>query len=224
MRIKIDKIYRCDCIDLMSEMLREGITADYVITDPPYGIGEDGLKNHSRSGLAEATKFMPKKWDRERPSKEAFDLMRKVSKHQVIFGGNYFADMLPPSSCWLVWDKLNGKSDFADCELAWTSFNTSVRRFAYRWAGMLQGNMKAKEKRLHPTQKPLPLIEWILNTYTKPGELIADFYSGSGTVAVACHKLKRHFISCEKDQEYYSLSVDRLEGVKAQISIYDLEE
>lgn len=220
--LELNKIYNMDCIDGMRLMKEQGIKADWCITDPPYGIGEDGKKNHSRNKLAEATKFTPKEWDKKRIEKPYFDLMREVSKEQVIFGGNYYTDYLPPSSCWLVLDKENGDNDFADCELAWCSLEKAVRIYRYRWAGMLQGNMKNKETRIHPTQKPLPLIEWILNKYTKEGDLICDPFMGSGTTAIACHKLKRRYIGFELDKEYFDLASKRIDDVKAQISIFDM--
>lgn len=148
--------------------------------------------------------------------------MLACSKNQVIFGGNYFADLLPPTSCYIVWDKQNDGNDFADCELAWCSSKSAVRVIRYRWSGMLQGNMKMKEKRIHPTQKPLPVIEWILNKYTKEGDLILDPFAGSCTTAVACHKLNRRYICAEKDEEYFNLGVQRLEDFKNQISIFDI--
>lgn len=214
-------VYNCDCIELMKEMEKQGIVADWLITDPPYGIGEDGKKNHSRGKLAKAKEYSIKDWDKERISKEYFDLMRKVSKNQIIFGGNYYTDFLPPSPCWIIWDKLNGDNDFADCEMAWCSLNKSIRKFEYRWAGMLQGDMKNKEIRIHPTQKPLPLLTWILNKYTKDGDLILDPFMGSFTTAVACHKTHRRYIGAELDKEYYNKGQERLNKVKSQISFFD---
>lgn len=222
MKLETNKIYNMDCLDGMQLMLEQGIKADWCITDPPYGIGEDGLKNHSRSNLTEATKFTPKQWDKQRIGKQFFDFIRNVSKDQIIFGGNYYTDYLPPSSCWIVWDKLNGKNDFADCELAWNSYKGAVRIFRYQWQGMIQGNMKNKEKRFHPAQKPLPLLEWLLNKYTKEGDLILDPFIGSGTTAVACHKLNRRYIGFELDEEYFGIANERLDAVKSQISIFDL--
>lgn len=222
MKLEFDKIYNMDCLDGMRFMKEQGIKADWCITDPPYGIGEDGLKNHSRGKIAAATLYTPKDWDKQRIEKPYFDIMREVSKEQIIFGGNYYTDYLPPSSCWIVWDKVNGENDFADCEIAWCSHKSAVRLFRYMWNGMLQGNMKHREKRIHPTQKPLPLIEWLLNKYTKEGDLILDPFMGSGTTAVACHKLKRHYICFELDKEYFNLASERLEVQKAQLSIFDL--
>ena len=222
MNIEIDKVYNMDCLDGMRLMKEQGIKADWCITDPPYGIGEDGLKNHSRGNKAAPTLFTPKDWDKRRIEKPYFDIMRDVSKEQIIFGGNYYTDYLPPSSCWIVWDKENGANDFADCELAWSSYKGAVRIFRYMWNGMLQGNMKNKEKRVHPTQKPLPLIEWILNKYTKEGDIVLDPFMGSCTTAVACYKMNRHYIGFELDKEYYEIGMKRLQEVQNQISIFDL--
>lgn len=220
--VHINNIYNMDCLDGMRMIREQGIKVDWIITDPPYGIGEDGKKNHSRSCLAQATQFTPKEWDKKRIERPYFDLMREMSREQIIFGGNYYTDFLPPSSCWIVWDKENGETDFADCELAWCSHKSAVRICRYRWQGMLQGNMKNKEVRVHPCQKPLPVIEWILNKYTKEGDIICDPFSGSGTVAVACHRLNRKYICFELDKEYYDISMIRLNDEKAQQTIFDL--
>lgn len=221
MEIEFNKVYNMDCLELMKEMEKQGIVVDWCITDPPYGIGEDGKKNHSRSVLAKAQKYTEKEWDKKRIDKKYFDLIKKISKNQIIFGGNYYTDYLQPSSCWIVWDKLNGDNDFADCELAWCSLNKSVRKFDYRWAGMLQGNMKDKEIRIHPTQKPLPLFVWILNNYTKEGDTIFDPFMGSFTTAVACHKMGRKFLGAELDKEYFDKGSKRLAQVQSQLSMFD---
>lgn len=222
MKLEINKIYNMDCLDGMRLMKEQGIKADWCITDPPYGIGADGSSNWGGPVLAKATQYTAKQWDKQRIEKPYFDIMREVSKEQIIFGGNYYTDYLPPSSCWIVWDKVNGANYFADCELAWSSYKGAVRLFRYMWHGMLQGNAKKREKRVHPTQKPLPLLEWLLNKYTKEGDLILDPFMGSGTTAVACHKLKRRYIGFELDEEYFNLANERLDAVKAQISIFDL--
>lgn len=222
MKLEINKIYNMDCLDGMRLMKEQGIKADWCITDPPYGIGAATSSTWSRSVLAKETQYTVKQWDKQRIEKPYFDIMREVSKEQIIFGGNYHTDYLPPSSCWIVWDKVNGANSFADCELAWSSYKGAVRLFRYMWHGMLQGNAKNREKRVHPTQKPLPLLEWLLNKYTKEGDLILDPFMGSGTTAVACHKLKRRYIGFELDEEYFNIANERLDAVKAQISIFDL--
>ena len=146
--------------------------------------------------------------------------MFRVSKNQIIFGGNYFVEYLYNSSCWIVWNKNNGNNDFADCELAWTSFKSAVRKYDWTWNGMLQQNMKNKDIRIHPTQKPLGLFEKILLDYSKENDLILDCFSGSGTTAVACYNTYRNFICVEKDREYHKKSIERLEQEKAQIRLF----
>lgn len=211
----VNKIINADCMDVLK--LLPDKCVDLVLTDPPYGIGESKGKNKSRDNLAKAKDYGNKDWDNVIPSAELFSEIFRVSKNQIIWGGNYFTEYLKNSSCWIVWDKDNGASDFADCELAYTSFKTAVRKYIYRWAGMLQGNMKEKEIRFHPTQKPLPLFQWCLQNYSNEGDLILDCFSGSGTTAVACHNLKRRFICVEKDKEYYEASVKRLENAQKQL-------
>ena len=201
-----------DCMKYISSL--DDNTFDIAIVDPPYGIGEDGKKNHSRGKGVTATKYTPKNWDKSRPSKKYFEELQRVSKHQIIWGGNYFADLLPSSSGWIVWDKVNGDSDFSDCELAWTSFNKGVRMVSYMWNGMLQGksikegwvqqgNKKLNEKRIHPTQKPVKLYEWIYDKYVKEGWSILDTHLGSGSSRIAAYEKGFEFVGCELDKEYF---------------------
>lgn len=227
MKLEFNKIYNMDCLDGMRLMKEQGIIADWCITDPPYGIGEDGGSNHNRgntgnhtSAVAAPTLFTPKDWDKERIGGGYFEAIKSISKDQIIFGGNYYTDYLPPSPCWIVWDKKNDGNDFADCELAWCSKKSAVRICRYLWNGMLQGNMAMKEKRVHPTQKPLPVMEWILNKYTKENDLIIDPFAGSGTTLVACHKLNRKYIGFEKEEEYVGYANERLNDLKNQISMF----
>lgn len=157
-----------------------------------------------------------KDWDSEIPHKEIFEEIFRVSKNQIIWGGNYFAEFLKNSSCWLVWDKLTGENLYADCELAYTNFEKAVRKFTFLWKGMLQQDMKNKELRIHPTQKPVQLFQWCLQNYSKEGDLVLDCFSGSGTTAIACYNLKRRFICIEKDFDYWKASCKRLEDHQRQ--------
>jgi len=200
------KLILGDCLEHLKEIPDNSI--DCIITDPPYGIGESQGKNATRRGVCKPTDYGYSNWDAQPPSKHYFNEIIRTSKEQIIFGGNYFE--LPPSSCWIVWDKENGNDDFADCELAWTSFKSAVRIFHYRWAGMLQGDMRHKEKRCHPTQKPLPLMKWIVEKYTKEGDTILDPFMGSGTTGVACKMLNRNFIGIEIDETYFKLAEKRI--------------
>lgn len=207
-------LINADCMEVMSKMKDKEF--DLAVVDPPYGIGEDGKSNHSRSCLAETTKFIPKIWDREKPENNYFDLLFRVSRNQIIWGGNYFIECLKNTKCMLVWDKDNGATDFADCELAWCSFDKAVRKFKYKWQGMLQENMAKKEKRIHPTQKPVALYQWLLKNYAKQGDRILDTHLGSGSIAIACHDLGFDLTGIELDKEYFEAAKLRLERHQQQ--------
>jgi site-specific DNA-methyltransferase (adenine-specific) len=147
-----------------------------------------------------------------------------VTKNQIIFGANHFIDRIPLASpCWLVWDK-NKSGDFADCELAYTSFKTAVRKFKFTWNGMLQENMKNKEVRIHPTQKPVALYRWILEKYAKTGMRILDTHLGSGSIAIACHDLDFELTACELDIDYFNLATERISFHQNQLTIFDIEK
>ena len=214
------KLLLADCMDVMADYPDNYF--DLAVVDPPYGIGEDGGKNHSRGKLAPSKKYTPKSWDASPPEASYFAELMRVSKNQIVWGANHFISRLPfDSSCWIVWDKQNGATDFADCELAWTSFNTAVRKFSFRWQGMLQGNMTNKETRIHPTQKPVPLYDWIFTNYAEPGQRILDTHLGSASSAIAAHRHDfAEFVGIEIDEEYYQSAVSRFRLETAQLSLY----
>ena len=217
-RSKIE-LRNVDCMEYMKSCKDKQF--DLAIVDPPYGIGEDGLKNHSRSKIATSKKYTPKSWDKEPPQQEYFDELLRVSKNQIIWGANHFIERINKnSSCWIVWDKQNGETDFADCELAWTSFKTAVRKFEFRWQGMLQGNMKNKEIRIHPTQKPVQLYRRLLSNYAKEGDTIFDSHLGSGSIAIACDNLGFDLVGCEIDKEYFDAAVKRLAPYRKQKTLF----
>lgn len=189
-----------DCLDLMAEYKDNHF--DLILTDPPYGIGAYANGTMGGGVLAKQSTYTATKWDNERIGKEYFDEMQRVSKNQIIFGGNYYTDYLYPTSCWIVWDKVNGDNYFADCELAWTSFKTATRIYKYRWQGMLQGNMSKKETRIHPTQKPTPLYIWILKKYSKETDSVLDPFMGSGTILEAGRKTDRSVMGFEISNEW----------------------
>ena len=149
-------------------------------------------------------------WDKNKIQKQYFTEMFRVSKNQIIFGGNHYGSILGDTTCYLVWDKDNGDINFSDCELAWTSFKTTIRKFKWKWNGMLQEKMKWKEIRFHPTQKPLALFRWILKKYSKENEIILDPFLGSGTTAVAAKQLGRKFIGFEIEPKYIAIANERL--------------
>lgn len=210
----------CDCMALMRDFPDRHF--DLAIVDPPYGIGESGSTNKTRGCLATARNYKPfAGGDLSAPGPEYFSELRRVSRRQIIWGANHFIDRIPiPSSCWVVWDKLNGETDFADCELAWTNFPTAVRRFAFRWQGMLQGNMAEKETRIHPTQKPVALYRWLLEKYAKPGQRILDTHLGSGSHAIACHYFGAHLTASEIDPDYFAAAQERIARETAQQALF----
>ena len=211
-------LYNQDCMEAMASMKDNEF--DLAIVDPPYGIKEDGAKNHSRSKLAKSKEYTSKNWDSSAPPKKYFDELQRVSKKQIIWGANHFISRIPiDSSCWIVWNKENGENDFADCELAWTSFKTAVRMISFKWHGMLQGDMKNKEHRIHPTQKPIALYMWLLSKYATKGMKILDTHLGSGSSAIACDTLGYEFQGYELDEEYYLGAKKRLEQHQRQIKL-----
>lgn len=212
--------YNADCMDIMRELPDK--YTDLAIVDPPYGIKQGGDKNHTRGKIAKAKDYHSFS-DEQPPNEEYFTELMRVSKNQIIFGANHFTDKLPmPSSCWVVWDKDNGETDFADCELAWTSFDKAVRKFTFKWQGMLQGNMKDKEFRIHPTQKPVALYKWILHNFANEGDIILDTHVGSASSLIACEDMGFKYIGCEIDEVFYHESKERLDNHTRQIRIDSL--
>lgn len=215
-------LYLGDCAEILP--LIGHVTA--CITDPPYGINESSKKVKSRQrgnsgskamGLADQRDYGDFAWDEAPPSAELIEQLRAMSDWQAFFGGNYF--VLPPTSCWLVWDKLNGANDFADCELAWTNWPKAVRRFQWRWHGMIrQGN----EARFHPTQKPLEVMKWAISLCPK-ADVILDPFMGSGTTGVAALQMGRKFIGIERDARYFEVARERLEAAALQGQLFEPE-
>ena len=207
------QLYLGDCLEVMKSIPDKSI--DAVITDPPYGIGEDGgLKARYRRGDGRTKgviKHEYKGWDKSRPDKEVFDNLFRLSKLVIIFGGNYFADMLPPSSGWIYWDKNIG-GDFSDGELIYTNQNRALRDYSIHPFSGLRGG----KDREHPTQKPVALMAWIINQRTQPGDTILDPFMGSGTTGVACVQTGRNFIGIEIDPTYYAIAERRIAEAQAQ--------
>lgn len=221
--------YNADCVQGMKQFPDKFF--DLAIVDPPYGIGYDasvssqGGQQYGRAAAPKRT-YHTANWDDQRPTEEYFNELLRVSKNQIIWGGNYFADMLPPSRGFIVWDKRLDESmsnSFADCEYAWCSPDLGVARmFRFVWNGMLQGNMKNKEERIHPTQKPIALYRWILSNYAKEGDKILDTHVGSASSLIACEDCGYKYVGFEIDRAYYDKGVERIKLHKAQISITEL--
>ena len=196
---------------------------DLAIVDPPYGIKQDGHRENNRSKLAKSTKYHKALWDQGRPTNEYFNELFRVSKNQIIWGGYHLTDLIIKfSPCWIVWNK-HTTGNFADCELAYTSFKTAVRMFDYPWNGFIQGfhgDKRKNEIRIHPTQKPVKLYEWILINYANEGDEILDTHLGSGSIAIACHNLGYNLTACELDDTYFTDSIKRIEQHKSQIRMF----
>jgi len=221
--LELNGFYNMDCMEGMKQFPDKYF--ELAIVDPPYGIGAYSDGTMGGGVLAKQSTYKKTEWDFTTPETEYFLELKRVSKNQIVWGANHFISKIPyDSSCWIVWDKENGNNYFADCELAWTSFKTAVRKFTYRWQGMLQGNMKNKEIRIHPTQKPVALYEWLLQNYANKGDKILDTHVGSASSLIACHKLGFEYIGFELDEDYFKSATARLEAVKSQISIFDEPE
>ena len=189
---------------------------DLAIVDPPYGIGIDkdiNIKKPDRkSTWNKKNKYLIKNWDSKTPKKEYFDELFRVSKNQIIWGGNYFTNFLTPSKCWVFWDKMFDKTfNFSHGELAWTSFSSQLKMFKKSSKSETNGG----KNRIHPTQKPICLYEWLLINYAKENDKILDTHFGSGSIGIACHRLGYDLTACELDKEYFEASIKR---IKQQIS------
>jgi len=194
---------------------------DLAIVDPPYGIDVTNQSQGKGGGVARKIDYIKKDWDKSAPNKYYFEELMRVSVNQVIWGANHFISRIPyDSSCWVIWDKDNGATDFADCELAWTSFNTAARKLKWKWSGMLQQDMKNKETRIHPTQKPVKLYEWLLDNYAKEGDTILDTHLGSGSIALACHNRGYNLDAYEIDTDYYMSATNRLKQHQQQLTMF----
>jgi len=189
------------------DTLMDGGKADMVFTDPPYGINIGSQSQGKGGGVAKKIDYGVNEWDKSIPY-EAINVALTLSEFCVFWGANYYADRLPPSSCWIVWDKDNGDADFADVELAWTTYKKAARLVKWRWSGMLQENMKDKEKRVHPTQKPIALAEWTFKKFDV-GSIVVDLFGGSGSTLIACEKTGRQCRMMELDPKYCDVIVKR---------------
>jgi DNA modification methylase len=196
--------------------LMNGEKADMVFTDPPYGINIGSQSQGKGGGVAKKIDYGINEWDKEIPY-GAINLMLSICDNVILWGANYYAEKLPASSCWLVWDKDNGETDFADCELAWTSYKKSVKKFKWKWMGMIQEDMKNKEKRVHPTQKPIALAQWCFDMFNA-GSLVLDIFLGSGSTMVAAHQLNRKCYGMELDPKYCQVIIDRMTKLDPTLS------
>lgn len=210
-------LINADCLEVMPTLGR----FDAVVTDPPYGIKMDrGVRGGGFDGFGGGKKRKPREyaggWDSDRPCAECFDLIQFLASAHIIWGGNYFTDYLPVAGKWLFWDKIQTMPTFSDGELAWTTIaGNAVKKFTYNGSGL-----HAKEKyRVHPTQKPIALMEWCLG-FLPDAETILDPYLGSGTTLVACQKLGRKGTGIELDPEYFEIACRRVDEAARQPDLF----
>jgi len=204
MEIQHNQIYNEDCLQFMKQLPDNYF--DLIITDPPYGIKSGTTKNHGGRGYN-----YDYEWDNQIPNKDVFKEILRVSKNQVIFGGNYFIDFLHSTNCFLIWDKKQ-RFDGAEAELIWTSFKSPTKVFKYS-----RIEFANQEKKEHPTQKPIKISHWILSLFAKKGDLIFDPFAGSGSFLVACKQKGFKFVGCEINKDYVAIANKRL----AQQSVAD---
>ena len=196
---------------------------DLAIVDPPYGIEADKKnsqkKLQSKKSSALSKDYGNQSWDKNVPSLDYFVELKRVTKNQIIWGVNYYPyDLL--SGGRIYWNKCVTMPTYSDGELAYCSFINSIKSYKFAWHGMIQGDMKNKEVRIHPTQKPVKLYEWILMNYAKEGDKILDTHLGSGSIAIACHNLGFNLTACELDKEYFDSAMKRINNHKSQIRMF----
>ncbi len=235
--LELNKFYNMDCMEGMKQFPDKYF--ELAIVDPEYGRKEHGGKDRSKlvqqkNGskiYVPSGNYKKKDWDNEPAGKEYFQELFRVSKHQIIWGENYFNETFGPGR--IIWDKCNDGSDQSDAEIAYNSLTDRVDIFRYMWRGMFQGKSiteghiqqgdKSKnERRIHPTQKPIALYIWLLQKYAKQDYKILDTHVGSASSLMACHRLRFDYIGFEIDKEYYEKATERLEAVKAQVSIFEV--
>jgi len=214
------KLHNIDCMEYLAAC--DDNAFELAIVDPPYGIGEVGQRNKTgdrptakwKNPKSQIYKFFD---DSKIPKQEYFDEVKRVSNNQIVWGGNYFSEKLNASKGWIVWNKkADIKENLSMAELAWSSFDKKVNVYEHLWAGFKK---KYKVERIHPTQKPVELYEWLLMNYAKEGDRILDTHLGSGSIAIACHNLGFDLVGCELDTDYFNAAKKRLQQHQSQLRI-----
>ena len=208
------ELLNTDCMEYMSTQPDNAF--DLAIVDPPYGI--DAVSNINT--ITGGTKHKQKDWDASSPEQEYFDELFRISKNQIIWGANYFMSKIAKDTpCWIFWDKNNGESTFADGEMAWASFKTPVRMIKVHWCGSA-AKYETGGNKIHPTQKPVKLYDWLLANYAEKGQRILDTHLGSGSSAIAAHYYGVDFVGCELDEDYYKAAKERFNEATRQQTMF----
>ncbi|MCP4019101.1 MAG: site-specific DNA-methyltransferase [Delftia sp.] len=214
------ELLNIDCLLYMKQC--EDNQFDLAIVDPPYGIGESGgkIRTNKKRPCYELrkkeTKYTPKDWDNNRPKKEYWQELFRVSKNQIVWGGNYFVEHLPVSMGWIFWDKKNEGTVFSDGEMAFTSFKRGLKMYRLSSKHGTRGGID----RIHPTEKPKKLYDWVLMNYAKEGDKIIDTHLGSGNIALACYDQKFDLVGIEIDKEYFNNANNSLKVHKQQLTLF----
>lgn len=215
------EVFNMDCIEGMKQYPDKYF--ELAIVDPPYGIGEDGRKGVRTSpsrpnSYKRKPKYESKNWDDKVPDKLYFNELLRVSKNVIVWGANHFIENIPNSnsSCWIVWDKKNEGTDFADCELAWTNMKTAVRKYTIHKFDATRGGKDC----IHPTQKPVKLYKWLLSKYAKEGDKILDTHLGSGSSRIAAYDMGFEFTGFELDKDYFDASEKRFQQHIQQLTLF----
>ena len=215
-------LYNMDCMEAM-EAAPDNYW-DLAIVDPPYGLGMGKIKTYVVSSTKTVlTKYKPKNWDNQIPNKKYFDNLFRISKHQIIFGANYFVEYLTATKCWIVWDKKIGDNCFSMHELIYTSFNLPSKIVSLHFGSNRVSNNSEKAQkyiRIHPTQKPVALYTWLLSKYAKKGDKILDTHLGSGSSAIAAYNAGYEFHGYEIDTDYYNAAKKRFDNHKRQLRMF----
>lgn len=216
---ELNRLYNMDCMEAMKEIPDKYF--QLAICDPPYGIGHDGQRQRVHANVKHNRKHHERKgWDKDTPPQEYFSELERISVNQIIFGGNYFVPMLSKGTKgWIVWDKGQHGLSMSDCELAYSSFDCPTRVVVINRA-----ELQRDGDTIHPTQKPVKPYKWILANYAKPGDRIIDTHAGSGSCLIACHDMYFDYIGFEIDAGYFNKATERLERIKSQLRIFDIEE
>ncbi len=210
------ELLNMDCMDIMRFMPDNW--ADIAIVDPPYGVKRDkGFGGFGGFGKPIARRQYKGGWDDNRPIDDYFIELQRVSKLQIIWGGNFFADQLPQGTHWIFWDKINTMPTFGDGELAWTSSTKkSIKKVVIEYNGLLGKELT----RIHPTQKPVKLYQWLLKNYAKPTDRVLDTHLGSGSSAIAAHYFGCDFVGIELDEDYFKAAQERFNNETRQEALF----
>ncbi len=206
------EVHLIDCVEFMRGLPDKAF--NLAIVDVPYTDEYKNMQNLNtdmKGKQAKVGQYHYNSLSNAKPTKEYWDELKRVSKHQIVWGANYLIEYLNSTPCVIVWDK-NNSGNFADCEIAFATFTTGAKIFKYTWNGMIQQNMKDKEERIHPTQKPVALYRWLLRNYAKPNDTIFDSHMGSQSSRIACHMEGFDFTGCELDPEYFEQGNQRYEA------------